>query len=103
MTKTWLITGSSRGFGRKLAEAVLDSGDNLVATARKPRQLADLVARYGEQVRAVPLEITDPVAAKAAVQTAFEAFGRLDVLVNNAGYSDLGSIEETCLEEFRML
>jgi NAD(P)-dependent dehydrogenase (short-subunit alcohol dehydrogenase family) len=103
MTKSWLITGSSRGFGRKLAEAVLASGDQLVATARRPEQLAGLVARYDDQVRAVPLDITDPVAAKAAVQTAVAAFGRLDILVNNAGYSDLGAIEETSLEEFRTL
>ncbi|MGX7682040.1 oxidoreductase [Jatrophihabitans sp. DSM 45814] len=101
MTKVWLITGSSRGFGRNLAEAVLASGDQLIATARTPEQLQDLVDQYGDQVRGVPLDVTDPVAAEAAIAAATDAFGRLDVLVNNAGYSDIASIEETSLADFR--
>jgi NAD(P)-dependent dehydrogenase (short-subunit alcohol dehydrogenase family) len=101
MSKVWLITGSSRGLGRALAGAVLAAGDRLVATARDPRQLADLVERHGDRVRAVALDVTDPAAAEAAVKAAVDAFGRLDVLVNNAGYGDIGSIEDTSLEDFR--
>src|SRR5467141_895637 len=101
MEKVWLITGSSRGLGRALAEAVLDAGDKLVATARKPAQLADLVDRYGGQVRAVALDVTDGRAAGHAIQSAVDAFGRLDVLVNNAGYANVNSIEDMAAEDFR--
>lgn len=101
MTKVWLISGSSRGLGRALAEAVLAAGDRLVATARDPSQLEDLKARYGERMLAMALDVTDPVAAGLAVKTAVEVFGRLDVLVNNAGYGNVGPIEDTSLEEFR--
>jgi len=101
MSKIWLITGSSRGLGRELAEAVLAAGHQLVATARKPEQLDDLVERYGDRVRAVALDVTDPTAARAAVQHAVDAFGRLDVLVNNAGYADVASIEDFTAEDFR--
>src|ERR1700688_3371330 len=86
MSKVWLITGSSRGLGRALAEAVLATGDRLVATARNPAQLADLVERYRDRIRAVALNVTDDRAADHAVQSAVDAFGRVDVLVNNAGY-----------------
>jgi NAD(P)-dependent dehydrogenase (short-subunit alcohol dehydrogenase family) len=99
--KTWLITGSSRGFGWELAKAVLESGDNAVATARRPEQLADLVAEYGERVRAVALDVTDVAAARAAVKVAVDEFGRLDVVVNNAGYAKSQSIEDTAEEDFR--
>jgi NAD(P)-dependent dehydrogenase (short-subunit alcohol dehydrogenase family) len=101
MSKVWLITGSSRGLGRALAEAVLAQGDRLVATARDPAQLADLAEHYGDRIRAVSLDVTDAQAANAAVQSAVEAFGRLDVLVNNAGYGDVGSIEDTSDAIFR--
>jgi NAD(P)-dependent dehydrogenase (short-subunit alcohol dehydrogenase family) len=101
MTNTWLITGASRGFGRALAEAVLESGDRLVATARRPEQLADLAERYGEQVRTVALDVTDTAAAENAVRAAVEAFGRLDVVVNNAGYANSAPIEEMAEEDFR--
>jgi NAD(P)-dependent dehydrogenase (short-subunit alcohol dehydrogenase family) len=101
MAKTWLVTGSSRGLGRKLAEAVLAAGDNLVATARKPEQLDDLVKRYGNRVRAVALDVTDEAAAKHAVAAAVETFGTLDVVVNNAGYGDIGSIEDMSPKMFR--
>jgi NAD(P)-dependent dehydrogenase (short-subunit alcohol dehydrogenase family) len=101
MARVWLITGSSRGLGRALAEAVLEAGESLVATARKPEQLSDLVKRYGGRARAIALDVTDERAAAAAVDAAVEAFGRLDVLVNNAGYGDVGSIEDTSLAEFR--
>jgi NAD(P)-dependent dehydrogenase (short-subunit alcohol dehydrogenase family) len=101
MARTWLITGSSRGLGRELAQAVLDDGDNAVAAARRPGQLDDLVARYGGRVRAVPLDVTDPAAAREAVQTAVGEFGRLDVVVNNAGYATSAAIEDVPDEEFR--
>jgi NAD(P)-dependent dehydrogenase (short-subunit alcohol dehydrogenase family) len=97
----WLITGSSRGLGRALAEAVLAAGQKLVATARDPKQLSDLVERYRDQVRAVALDVTDERAAAAAMQSAVDAFGRIDVLVNNAGYGDLSSIEDTTMKSFR--
>jgi NAD(P)-dependent dehydrogenase (short-subunit alcohol dehydrogenase family) len=100
MAKVWLITGSSRGLGRALAEAVLESGDMLVATARKPEQLGDLVSRFGNRVRAVALDVTDEGAAHDAIAAADASFGRLDVLVNNAGYGDVNSIEDTSLADF---
>jgi NAD(P)-dependent dehydrogenase (short-subunit alcohol dehydrogenase family) len=101
MTKTWLITGSSRGFGQELAKAVLDNGDRVVATARRPEQLEDLVREYGDRVRAVALDVTDAAAARAAVQTAIDEFGTLDVVVNNAGYANTSSIEDTPDDDFR--
>jgi len=101
MSKVWLITGSSRGLGRALANAVLEAGDKLVATARDPAQLADLVDAYGSRVLALALDVTDEVAAGAAVKTAVNTFGRLDVLVNNAGYGNVAPIEDTSLAEFR--
>jgi NAD(P)-dependent dehydrogenase (short-subunit alcohol dehydrogenase family) len=101
MTKVWLITGSSRGFGRALATAVLAGGDRVVATARRPEQLDDLVSRYGDHVRAVVLDVTDPAAARAAVATAIDEFGSLDVVVNNAGYANTSAIEETSDDDFR--
>src|SRR5258705_5053522 len=101
MPKVWLITGSSRGLGRALAEAVLAAGDKLVATARNPERLADLVERYGDRVRAVALDVTNEQAASHAVAVATRAFGRLDVLANNAGYGDVSPIEDTSLDEFR--
>src|SRR5882762_416777 len=101
MSKVWLITGSSRGLGRALAEAVLAAGHKLVATARDPAQLADLVERYRDQVLAFALDVTDPHSANNAVAAAIESFGRLDVLVNNAGYGNISPIEDTSLAEFR--
>jgi NAD(P)-dependent dehydrogenase (short-subunit alcohol dehydrogenase family) len=101
MTQVWLITGSSRGLGRALAEAVLEAGHELLATARHPEQLADLVGRYRDHVRTFALDVTDPQAASDAVSAAVEAFGRLDVLVNNAGYGNVSPIEDTSLAEFR--
>jgi NAD(P)-dependent dehydrogenase (short-subunit alcohol dehydrogenase family) len=98
---TWLITGSSRGFGRELTLAVLQRGDNVVATARRPAQLDDLVQTYGDRVRAVALDVTDAAAARAAVQLAVDAFGTLDVVVNNAGYAISAPIEEMADDDFR--
>jgi NAD(P)-dependent dehydrogenase (short-subunit alcohol dehydrogenase family) len=100
-SKIWLITGSSRGLGRALAESVLAAGEKLVATARDVSQLEDLPRRFGDAVRLVPLDVTDPGAATNAVDAAVSGFGRLDVLVNNAGYGDVSSIEDTSLADFR--
>lgn len=101
MSRTWLITGASRGFGRRLAEAALEAGGDVVATARRPEQLDDLVAQYGERVRAVALDVTDAAAASRAVKEAVNAFGRLDVVVNNAGYANSAPIEEMAEDDFR--
>ncbi|MEV0381074.1 oxidoreductase [Nonomuraea sp. NPDC050643] len=101
MTKTWLITGGSRGFGLALAHAVLDRGGRALVTARRPEQLDDLVRRYGDRVRTTALDVTDVKAAHAAVQTALDTFGGLDVVVNNAGYATSAPIEEMPDEEFR--
>jgi NAD(P)-dependent dehydrogenase (short-subunit alcohol dehydrogenase family) len=101
MPKTWLITGSSRGFGWELAKAVLDSGDRLVATARRPESLDDLVRKYGQLVRTVALDVTDAAAARAAVELVIDEFGALDVVVNNAGYANSAPIEEMPDDDFR--
>jgi len=101
MSQVWLITGSSRGLGRALAEAVLAAGHKLVATARDPSQLEDIKHRYPANVLTIPLDVTDEQSAASAVKAAVETFGRLDVLVNNAGYGDVGSIEDTSLADFR--
>ena len=101
MQKTWLITGCSSGLGRELAEATLARGDKLVATARNPRSLDGLLARYPDTVRIAALDVTQPGAAAAAVAVAEDAFGRLDVLVNNAGFAFLGAVEEGTPEEYR--
>src|SRR5579871_6620138 len=103
MSKVWLVTGSASGLGRNIAEAVLASGDRLVATARDPGRLKDLVAKYGDQVRTAALDVADENAALAAVQTAVDAFGRLDVLVNNAGYGDIAPFEQLSPERFKAL
>jgi NAD(P)-dependent dehydrogenase (short-subunit alcohol dehydrogenase family) len=101
MPQVWLITGSSRGLGRAIAHAALAAGHRLIASARNPEQLGDLVDLYGDQVRAMPLDVTDPRAAQDSVQAAVYEFGRLDVVVNNAGYGYVGSIEDTSLDDFR--
>jgi NAD(P)-dependent dehydrogenase (short-subunit alcohol dehydrogenase family) len=99
--QVWLITGSSRGFGRSLAQAVLAAGHQLIATARSTDPLAELVERYGDQVRAVSLDVTDPAAAQRAVDNAVAAFGHLDVVVNNAGYANVAPIETIDPDDFR--
>ncbi|WFE53787.1 oxidoreductase [Micromonospora sp. WMMD1155] len=101
MPRVWLITGCTRGLGRALAEAVLADGDQLVATARNPAQLEALRDRYGDQVQPIALDVTDPAAARDAVRTAVDGFGRLDVLVNNAGYADVAAIEDITEDDFR--
>ncbi|WP_072372017.1 oxidoreductase [Rhizobium tibeticum] len=101
MSQVWLITGSSRGLGRALAEGVLAAGHKLVATARNPSQLEDLKQRFGDNVLTATLDVADERSAASAVKSAVDRFGRLDVLVNNAGYGDVGSIEDTSLADFR--
>lgn len=99
--KTWFITGTSRGFGREWAKAALERGDRVAATARDPRTLDDLKAAHGEALLALALDVTDRAAAFAAVEHAHEHFGRLDIVVNNAGYGQFGTIEELSEQEFR--
>jgi NAD(P)-dependent dehydrogenase (short-subunit alcohol dehydrogenase family) len=99
--KTWLITGCSRGFGREWAEAALARGDRVAATARDTDTLAGLVDSYGENVLALALDVDDRAADFAAVARAHEHFGRLDVVVNNAGYGLFGMIEEVSEEQAR--
>ncbi|MET7571919.1 SDR family NAD(P)-dependent oxidoreductase [Streptomyces sp. NPDC005492] len=101
MTQTWFITGSSRGFGRSLTVAALEAGDQVVATARKPEQLDDLVEKYGDRVLPVALDVTDRSAATAALRAGVDRFGGIDVVVNNAGYANLSPVETTPEDDFR--
>jgi NAD(P)-dependent dehydrogenase (short-subunit alcohol dehydrogenase family) len=98
--KVFLVTGSSRGLGGEIAEAALAAGHQIVATARNAEQLSSLIDRYGKQVRAVALDVTDFTAAQAAVKAAVDEFGRLDVVVNNAGYANPVSVEDITIEDF---
>jgi len=99
--KTWFITGTSRGFGREWAIAALDRGDQVAATARNLGTLDDLVTKYGDAILPIKLDVTDREAAFAAVRQAHERFGRLDVVVNNAGYGQFGMVEEISEAEIR--
>ncbi len=101
MAKVWLITGASRGFGRVWAEAALERGDSVAATARDRGTLEELAARYGERLLGLELDVTDKAAIDRSVAAAHERFGRLDVVVNNAGYGQFGAIEEVTEEEAR--
>jgi NAD(P)-dependent dehydrogenase (short-subunit alcohol dehydrogenase family) len=101
MSKVWLVTGSGNGLGRDIAEAALAAGDSVVAGARRTEELAPLVAQYGKWVKPVTLEVRDEAAAKAAVQLAVDTFGRLDVLVNNAGYGQFAPFEQMSAEDFQ--
>jgi NAD(P)-dependent dehydrogenase (short-subunit alcohol dehydrogenase family) len=100
-SKTWFITGTSRGFGREWTIAALERGDSVAATARDVSTLDDLVARFGDTLLPITLDVTDRTAAFAAVAQAHEQFGRLDVVVNNAGYGQFGMIEELSEAELR--
>ncbi|WP_290062012.1 oxidoreductase [Amycolatopsis solani] len=101
--RVWLITGCSAGFGREIALAALAAGDRVVATARRPETLADLAARGGERVRTAALDVTDEGQIDAAVKTALAAFGRIDIVVNNAGNGSVGAVEELTMAELRGL
>src|SRR5579863_1569702 len=100
-SKVWLITGTSKGFGRVWAEAALARGDRVAATARNMKTLAPLVERYGDQVAALTLDVADKSAVDAAIAAAHARFGRLDVVINNAGYGLFGTIEEVSEAEAR--
>ncbi|MBC8137235.1 MAG: SDR family NAD(P)-dependent oxidoreductase [Fibrella sp.] len=101
MSRVWFITGTSTGFGRELAIAALDAGNKVVATARKPETLSDLSAKYGDNVLAVRLDVTNKADIDAAVKAATDTFGQIDVLVNNAGYGVFGGFEEISDKQFR--
>ncbi|TCM15759.1 short-subunit dehydrogenase [Novosphingobium sp. PhB165] len=101
MQKTWIITGSARGLGRAILTAVLESGDNVLATARNVAQLADLKALYGDRIEPFALDVTDEARAGDAATAAIAAFGRIDVLVNNAGYGHFEAFEQKSSADFR--
>ena len=99
--KIWFITGTSRGFGREWAIAALDRGDRVAATARNTDGLAQLVKQYGDAILPITLDVTDKKAATAAVVQAHEHFGRLDIVINNAGFGHFGFVEEITEDEAR--
>jgi NAD(P)-dependent dehydrogenase (short-subunit alcohol dehydrogenase family) len=99
--RVWLITGASSGFGRAIADAALERGDAVVATARRTEALSDLEG--AERARVVSLDVTDATQREAVIAEALERFGRIDVLVNNAGRTQVGAVEETTDEELRAL
>jgi NAD(P)-dependent dehydrogenase (short-subunit alcohol dehydrogenase family) len=101
--RVWMITGTSAGFGREIAETALQAGDRVVATARRVESLDELVASAPDQVHAVPLDVTRDDQIEPAVAAALERFGRIDVLVNNAGHGSVGAIEEIDIGELREL
>src|SRR5438445_1462779 len=101
MSKVWLITGASRGLGRSFTQEALKAGHRVVATARDAERLAEVASKFGESVRTVPLDVTNEAQAKYAVDAAIRIFGGLDVLVNNAGYGNVSSVEDTSLADFR--
>jgi NAD(P)-dependent dehydrogenase (short-subunit alcohol dehydrogenase family) len=101
MSKTWFVTGASRGFGREWTIAALERGDTVAATARDTSSLDDLVAQFGDKLLPLRLDVTDREAVSAAVKDAHDRFGRLDVVVNNAGYGHFGMLEEVSEQEAR--
>lgn len=101
--KTWFITGASRGFGRIWTEAALQRGDKVAATARKLESIAGLKEKYGDNVLTIELDVTNADQAKAAVEQAFNHFGKLDIVFNNAGYSLVGTIEEASADEVKAM
>ncbi|MFF0791075.1 oxidoreductase [Streptomyces spiralis] len=103
MNKVWLITGAGSGFGRAIAEAALAAGDVVVGAVRRPETLADLVAARPDRMEALTLDVTDTAADEAAVRDVVARHGRIDVLVNNAGRTHVGALEETTDQELRDL
>jgi NAD(P)-dependent dehydrogenase (short-subunit alcohol dehydrogenase family) len=101
MPKVWFITGSSRGLGRSLTAAVLASGDRVAATARNPDQLKDLAGKYPDSIYPLPLDVTSKAQILAAVENTIKKFGRIDVLVNNAGFGIIGAAEAYSDEQVR--
>lgn len=101
MSKTWFITGSSRGLGRSITEAVLAKGDNVAATARNPKQLNDLIEKFPNQILALQLDVSDKIQIYKAVEQTVKHFGGIDVLVNNAGFGITGAIEEFSDEQMK--
>jgi NAD(P)-dependent dehydrogenase (short-subunit alcohol dehydrogenase family) len=101
VSKVWLVTGSSRGLGRHVVDAALKGGDRVLATARRPETLEDLVAAHGERLLTIAHDVAVPEQASAATRAALDAFGRLDVVVNNAGYAELASVEDMSDQAFR--
>ncbi|HEX4011568.1 MAG TPA: SDR family NAD(P)-dependent oxidoreductase [Solirubrobacteraceae bacterium] len=101
MSQVLFVTGSSRGLGRAVAAAALEAGHQVAATARRPESLDDLVARHGDRILPLALDVTDADAAIAAVASAVEAFGRIDAVVNNAGYANVAAVEDVTLADFR--
>ena len=101
MTKTWFITGTSKGFGRVWAEAALERGDKVAATARSLDSLEELNKKYGDNVLTLALDVTDKAAVDTVVKQARDHFGRVDVVINNAGYGQFGAIEEISEQEAR--
>ncbi|MEU8244776.1 SDR family NAD(P)-dependent oxidoreductase [Nonomuraea sp. NPDC048916] len=101
MSKIWFVTGSSRGLGRNFVEAALSRGDKVAATARNTESLDELVAAHGDAVLPLELDVTDKAAVFESVKRAKEHFGRLDVIVNNAGYAQIGAIEELTERQLR--
>lgn len=99
MSKTWFITGAARGIGACIARAALDAGDNVVATGRDPGRIEQALPGYGERLLTLRLDVTDPAQARDAVDRAVATFGRIDVLVNNAGYGQLGMFEENSADD----
>lgn len=102
MQQTWFITGSSRGFGRALTVAALEAGDRVAATARRPDQLDGLVTTYGDRILPLRLDVTDANQSRDTLAAATDRFGRVDVIVNNAGYANVSPIETTDDTDFRI-
>ncbi|MEU5534631.1 oxidoreductase [Streptomyces sp. NPDC020362] len=103
MNKVWLVTGASSGFGREITQAAVAAGDVVVGAARRPEALDDLVAAHPDQVEALRLDVTDTAAIEEAVRDVVARHGRIDVLVNNAGRTHVGALEETTDQELRDL
>jgi NAD(P)-dependent dehydrogenase (short-subunit alcohol dehydrogenase family) len=101
MSKVWFVTGASRGLGRSIVEAALQEGNSVVATARQPEKFEDLVQQYGQRILPLTLDVANYDQVLAAVQAGYAAFGRYDVVVNNAGYADTAAVEDMTLDVFK--